>query len=435
MTDSIFAKIFGFLSKNWQTKKGLLISILFFILFCSSITTFSFFDNIYFWLCLILGLFIWFIVWSLLSGRVDLPTNKKVIYLCFDVDWDGIKNYRRVIKKLNHTIRDVGLYSELVIRNSAYDLVKNKSDAHRLCSTRKIDLIIWGKTEYGYREEQKVLIFEVSHTGKLSSNLNDKLEYFLADLTLIFAKRNWTINEVNELEEYKVVSSHFLETILFMIGIYYYDEGHFEKAIKLFEYLLPLLVKKESKEDAFEYKIQSARVRALLCESYYFYGRLLHDQGKVKESYNYLLKIPEKVPNPIALFMVLARVSYLKGNDDDAKLFTDKIRNKDKRHPAVCLNYGFFGIKQKNYDRVRFWYDEFLKHKKLKDIDIFSVITFLDKEYSESPSEHAYLYALGIVNGFLDPVQRKHDLQKFVKLAKNREDYKLLVKRAKELLK
>ena len=166
---------------------------------------------------------------------------------------------------------------------------------------------------------------------------------------------------------------------------------------------------------------------------YFLYGRILHDSDKIKESLEYLNKIPEHIPNPIPLYIMLARVSYLNGDEQGANYYTERIRKLNKRHPAVCLNYGFFGIKQKNYDRVKFWYDEFIKHKILIDIDIMPAITFLDEEYSKSPTELAYLYALGIVNGYVD-VKRKRDLQRFIKLTKNRPEYIILHKRAKELV-
>ncbi len=75
-----------------------------------------------------------------------------------------------------------------------------------------------------------------------------------------------------------------------------------------------------------------------------------------------------------------------------------------------------------------------MKHKVLLDVDIFSVITFLDEEYNRNQSEIAYLYALGIVNGYIDPLKRKSELRKFMRKAKKRTEYSTLYQRANELV-
>lgn len=319
--------------------------------------------------------------------------------------------------------------------NIAQDIITDKVTAHKYREKNKVDLIIWGNAEYGNLNSQKVLRFDLHHTMSITQSLSEKLNQFLADVTLILAKKDWTIREVNELEEFKVVSNNLFETILFIIGIYFYDEKHFPNSIRIFESILPLVMEKENKKEHIEHHLQAGRIRSLLVEQYFLYAQLLHDDGKIKESLVLFKKIPEHVPNPIPLFIMLARVSYLNGDAQSANDFTEKIRKMNRRHPAVCVNYAFFGIKQKNYDRVKFWYDEFIKQRDIIDIDLMSVITFLDEEFSQNPTELAFLYALGIVNGYIDMVKRKKDLQRFIRLTKNRPEYLILNRRAKELVK
>jgi len=434
MQDSIISKLISYLLKNWQTFKGFWAAAI--LLFLSAISLGSLGLSFNFSAIFVsLSLILWSGIWIYSSGRIILPSNKKTVILCFDVDWDGIKNYRKVINKIINSIAEVGLDKKIRIKTISHDLISTKKKAHKYRGSRKVDLIIWGKTDYGYRNNEKVLIFELQHTLYISKSLSEKLNLFLTDVSLILAKKDWEIKEINELEEYKIVANNFLETILFIIGIYFYDEGQLNDSIKIFEFLLPVLTQKEKVKKIVEFQIQSGRVRTLLVEQYFLYGRILHDNGKIPEALEYLKKIPEKVPNPIPLYIMLARVSYLNGDEKNANYYTEKIRKINKRHPSVCLNYAFFGIKQKNYDRVKFWYDEFIKQKVIVDIDIMSVVTFLDEEYSKCPTEHAYLYALGIVNGFLDLLKRKRDLQRFVRLTKNRSEYLVLQNRAKELIK
>jgi hypothetical protein len=133
--------------------------------------------------------------------------------------------------------------------------------------------------------------------------------------------------------------------------------------------------------------------------------------------------------------MVLALTNYLLGNLPEALRLTEEIRKIDKHHTTVSINNAFFGILQKNYERTKFWYDVLMKQKKLMDVDIFSVVTFLDEEYRNNPSEHAYLYALGVVNGCIDPTTVKANLQRFLRLTSHRTEYEVLRVRARELLK
>ncbi|MBZ0182362.1 MAG: hypothetical protein K8F60_07885, partial [Melioribacteraceae bacterium] len=245
---------------------------------------------------------------------------------------DGSKNYRRVIKKLHQSINEIGLNDSIIIRSIGSDLIRNRFDAHKFCRSKKIDLIIWGQTDYGFRNNEKILLFEVYHTLNISSNISSKLDLFLSDLNLIFAKRSWAIKEINELEEYKIVANNFLETILFILGIFFYDEGHFTQSIKVFEFLLPILEKKNLKEKTDDYKLQTNRVKYLLNELYFLYSRILHDENKIKESFIYLRKIQEEIiSNPIPLFINLARVSYLLGDLENAKNYTEKIRKINRR--------------------------------------------------------------------------------------------------------
>lgn len=192
-------------------------------------------------------------------------------------------------------------------------MIPNKPKAHKYRETKGVELIIWGKTDYGNLNNEKVLLFEVHHTVYISKSLADRLNYFLADLTLMLAKKDWQIKEINELDEYKIVASNFLETILFIIGLYFSQDGQLNNSIKIFEYLLPILVNKEKDNKILEFQIQSGRVRTLLIEMYFLYGRVLHDSDKIKESLEYLNKIPEQFelsqnyPNP---FNPATKINY-----------------------------------------------------------------------------------------------------------------------------
>jgi tetratricopeptide (TPR) repeat protein len=432
MEKLIFEKLLPFLNQ-WKTRKGLGAVSLIILLSIPWLLQQGFpFIYLSFGICAIF--FIWSICWFILSGRVMIPSSKKIVIFCFDVDSEAHKNYKRVLKRIYTSIYDLGLSQNIKLTNIAQDIITNKLRAHKYRKNNRVDLIIWGNAEYGNLNSQKVLRFELQHTMSITESLSIKLNLFLTDVNLILQKKDWTIREINELEEFKVVSDNLFETILFIIGLYFFDEGNFVESIKVFESILPLLLEKEKKNIYLEHHIQASRIRALLIDLYFLQGRKYHDEGRIDDSLNLYKKIPEHLPNPIPLYMMLGRVYYLNGDENNAQLYTEKIRKLNKRHPAVCLNLAFFGIRQKNYDRVIFWYNELLKHKVLVDVDIFPAINFLENEYNKNQSEIAYLYALGIVNGYIDPKKRISELRKFMSKAKKRNEYSILYQRAKELV-
>jgi tetratricopeptide (TPR) repeat protein len=160
----------------------------------------------------------------------------------------------------------------------------------------------------------------------------------------------------------------------------------------------------------------------------------LRQSGKTEETVKYLEKIPKFIPNKIPLYMELARCYYLLGDTPKAEMYTKKISKINKKHPAVALNNAFFRIKQKKYPSVRFWYDELLKCKDLSEINPGEVLTFIETEYQKENTELAFLYSMAIVNHFLDETLISSDLEKFLSLTEDKNEYLTLRQKAIELL-
>ena len=372
MEKIIFEKLLPFLYQ-WKTKKGFwAICSIAVVIVSSQWLVQKYVPTLYLCCALIAVFLIWILTWFILSGRIIFPTSRKIVIFCFNVDSEAHKNHERVLKRIYSSINEFRLTNKIKVFNIARDVITDKVKAHKYREKNKVDLIIWGNAEYGNLNSQKVSRFDLHYTMSITQSLSEKLNLFLADVSLILAKKDWTIKEVNELEEFKVISNNLFETILFIIGIYLYDEKHFPDSIRIFESILPIVVEKENKKEYIEYYIQAGRIRSLLAEQYFLYARQLHDNGDINGALIFYKKIPEHIPNPIPLFIMLANTYFLAGDEINAKKYTEEVRKRNKRHPAVCLNYAFFGIREKNFDRVKFWYDELLKHKILIDIDIFS---------------------------------------------------------------
>ncbi len=417
---------------QWKTKKGYFSQL---ILICLACFYFNLFNSVLFILIAGTVVLLWTVTWWILSGRLLARTlSKKTVVLCFDVDMEARKNYERVVSEMRVKLKDLDISKKVRIIDIGSDIITDRIKAHRYRELCNVDIVVWGKTFYGNLENQRVSKYQVHHTFSISETLKQNLEMFLADLGIILLRRKWLISELNELVDVSVVSDNFFETCLLIIGIYYYDERNFLDSIKIFEAILLTLNMKQKADQSPEYVLQISRISALLTGLYYIQASIEHEAGNHRVAINFLSKIPQHVPNKIFIFMMLARAYYLLGDFHNAQKYTNEIKSINKKHPAVPINHAFFGIIQKNYDRTRFWYDQLLKLNNFTDVDIFSVITFLDEEYRKNPSEHAFLYALGIVNGFVDPITRKNNLQRFLRLTKNRTEYGVLRKRSQELL-
>lgn len=427
----IFEKLLPFL-KEWKTRKGFFVVISLLLLsFVYSKIPLTFYSYSVF----IVVLLLWIIIWFIGSGRVVIPVSgKKVIVMSFKVDAEGQRNYSRILADLSRKIGELQLSNKIRIINATSDLIENKQRAAEYRKKNGVDLVVWGKSFYGNLDGKRVLKFEVYHTCVVSESLKEKFQLFFSDLTVILQDRKWTVDELNELADVKIVADDFLETCLFIIGIYYYDEKNLDDAICVFEAILPTLKAKAIINRTDFRVIQEGRVNAILAELYFLKAQIADSKGDHKTAISLLIKIIPYAPIKLFVLINLARSYYLDGDFFNAQRCTKEMRKLDKKHPGVFLNNAFFGIIQKNYERVRFWYDEILKLSAVRDIDLFPVITFLEDEYGKSPSEHSFLYALGIVNGYIDPKRRKVDLQRFLKNTRNRSEYEVLRRRAKELL-
>jgi tetratricopeptide (TPR) repeat protein len=420
------------LFKQWKTRKGYcIISLVSLVLvFYSKIVFFV-------WGLVSYGCFIllWTILWYFLSGRYIFPSqNKKTVVLCFNVDAEVQKNQKRIFQALQQRLDDLNLTKKIRLREIAPDIIKNKSQAYKYREKTFVDLVVWGQSIFGTIDSRKTAQYKVYHTCKITDALQPKVQQFIADVGLILLKRKWEISETNELYDIRILAENIFETCLFIIGIYFYSENYFADAAKVFETILPSLDAKGNQTQLEECKLQAGRVRLFLVEIYIIQARIAHDNKKYPEAISIFEKILPIVPNKITVWIMLATSYYFNGDLPSAQQYTDYIREIDKEHPAVCFNNAFFAILQKNYEQTKYWYDILVRMKEIRDVDPFYVITFLDEEYKKNPSEHAYQYGLAIVNGSMDVSIRRRELNRFIRLVKNRPEYDVLTKRAKELL-
>lgn len=436
MIDFITNKLFPFLQKKWQTKLGLLVEI---IILLAGFTYLFLQTGLMFLLYLLpVSVSIWLFCWSILSCRIIInPANKKIILISFNIEMGAKKQFDRIIPILKNKLVELSLNTKIKLLIGAEDLISNTKEAEKYRKKSNVDLIVWGNTIYGGLNEKKASQFNVHHTFKITPSLQQKLPLFLGDITLMLQKRNWTIYEMNDIADHKIVADDLLETCLFIIGLYFFDQQEFDDAIKIFESILPISLNKSKirEEQNIMYMAQTGRINSLLIDLYFIKSTEFQEKGDVNGELYFLNKIPEKIQNQIPILMNLAKTYYQINDLNKAVKYTLKIKKINKNHPAVAINLAFFGILQKNYARVKFWYDQLLKHDHLSEIPPINLLEFLDNEFKKNPSEYALLYGMAIINNFLDKIMMKRYLRQFLKSTKQKDEYILLQKRAEELVK
>lgn len=117
-----------------------------------------------------------------------------------------------------------------------------------------------------------------------------------------------------------------------------------------------------------------------------------------------------------------------------AKEYTKEISTVDKHNEIFILNRAFFGIFEKNYASALYFYKEIIKKGRSVNLKtITDVITFLDERKSEDPNEFAYYFAIGLLNyRFWQEQMGIKELRKFVKLAKNKAEYREMINYAED---
>ena len=383
----------------------------------------------------VLLVLVWFLVWLFGSRRILLPRpSKRTVVFSFKVDREGERNYKRVLSEIQSQFDQLGLSSRIRVLIGASDLIANRPAAHRYRDRWDVDLVVWGKSLYGYLQEKKVLQFQVMHTTRVSGGSAKGLENYLSEVGLFVANRKWTINELNELKDVVVVADEFFETILGIIGINLWVKSEVDDSLAIFEGVL-LRMKQRVQQEETSLDIQRSRhVEDIVCELSYQKAIEDMEHADYSRAIQLLERIESALPRNTRILMCLANAWYHSGNLDKAKDYTWAIGRIDKRHPAVAMNVAFFAILEKNYSRAGYWYGHLLKIKKLKEVNPLTVAAFLENEYQDHPEEHALLYGAAIVNGLLDPEIKQRDLQEFLRRTKGRPEYSPLRNRASAIL-
>jgi tetratricopeptide (TPR) repeat protein len=373
-------------------------------------------------------------MWFVSSGRLIMPSQaRRRMAFCMNVDPEGDRSYQRVLRTVRETVEMRGLASHLKVIDVAPDVVRDNRRAVRFRDSNSLDLLVWGHSYHGREEGQATLRFRIHFTQRFEAWAPATVQQYAEDMALFLGGRPFSIAEQNDLRDYEIVARDLFEVCLLAVAILCLSVREPDVAARLLENVHSRFAL-EGENASQLGLLQRNRVTALLLDTYLELATRHHQRGDDAAADTILTRMRELAPSNIAVLIGSARVFYRLGRLQEAKRTTEEIRRLDRRHPAVALNNAFFGILERNYERVRLWYERVRNGPLAPGLDYLGVISFLDEEYERQPAEHALLYGIAIVQGLVDPAGGASALRKFLRKVKQLPVYAPLARQAKRIL-
>lgn len=359
--------------------------------------------------------FVWAVAWTILSGRLPIARgNTNSVVFAVDVEPDAERNYRRAFQTLKRVAESLPLSERLRVRRIAPDIVQSQPAAERYITNFGVAQVVWGRGLTGHIAEKASEKYELFYTQRTSPNAN--IEAIAQDVALLFAGRRWTVSELNSLVDVEVLAEDFIEASLAMIGILYVIEDRYRDAAVVFSRVVAGLEAHSGNRAKEIYEAQLSRFRDILHSLETTVALRAHAAGDDATAVNILNRLIPLYPENLNLHLTLARCHFYGGNLDGAIASTREVEKRDPGSPAVYANLAFFAILQKNYKRAAAYYEKLLKSRRDKAAVLPSVSEFLEERYAETPTEHAYLYGMAIVNGAVDSEVLREDLLTFLEV-------------------
>ncbi|MBA7566430.1 hypothetical protein ES695_13115 [Candidatus Atribacteria bacterium 1244-E10-H5-B2] len=386
-------------------------------------------SNFPYYIALFLIIF-WFLIWYLISGRYILIVSKNEIIFCFNTDDKSRAYYKKVLKKLIDHLDSYNL--NIKIRDIAPDIINSTKKAIKYRKKYDIGLIVWGYAFSETKNGKDIIHFKPHYTCRINKTLREKLELFLADLSLIIGKKDWNISLDNTLPEEAKIVNNFIEVSIFIIGIHSYTDYKLNEAIRLFNILKVMIPNMQ--EEPFKKFIQG-RINSLIIETNLKLGDIEYENKRYDKARKCYLEIDKYKINKFKIYLKLGVIEYFFNNLEDAKDYIKKAKKINKNHPVIYIDSAFFATLDKNYESALYWYKKVMNLIASVDLAVIPLLEFLFDRYKENKNELAYLFAIGIINyKFADREKGLSDLSNFIKKTKKLQKYSSMTKYSKELL-
>lgn len=374
---------------------------------------------------------IWF-VYKQINKVLPVKSNRVNIAIAVEYDKKSKGLYLKTLETFKKKFREVDTNS----RFNLFELPESKEflnnkEAERFISNEGINLLIWGHTEQGNIGGIATTIFHLKFSynfitvAQSLKELSDRQENFIQDINKVLIGRLWKVVRPNTLPDLRVVSENISEVSLYIIIKVIASYGLWLEALRYCDELLAIL-KKYNNPSLFprfnEFEGTVKQTAADLANSISYHYSVTKNDFKTAK--NYLSKALTYVENFFPALINLARISWLEGNKSEAKRFNKLAKKQSPGSNLVRLNNAFFALEEERFKSA------VAAYKKIKSLpkgsNIFNVTTFLYSVFKKT-NKPQYLFGSGLLNcRFGDPITGARELRKFMKLVKEKKEYKPL---------
>lgn len=447
------------LKNSWERKSGLIIIVLFsfgtYYSLIKNIIKETFNVNNVMTLNLIIPsliLFALILTWLLTTKRISFFRKGDLrigVFLHIDENESEskikkiIENVIQEIEKDNSNI-NVILYPINHIKSIKQ--LNRFLDKHSHC----LDCALFAKTSTGKQKNNDGSIDDIIKIKKITLSgkfdINEKLRVFktsvnLADeLNIRNLNKKWALVESNSLTDKEQLESNFTDIIMFFSGIYFMYLNQPTKSLKILKQLYSqddsraIIDNKTKKIIGNRNFIPASRLNDILINLFITSSSNLYNENKTEEAYNELKECEELFENHPLLFhhyISLARFSYELNKYNEAKKYTKKAKQIKNYATEVYLNQGFFGVIDKNEEKVAKNYYELskvYKHEKA-NINYTDIVSWLNNEKNKYDNDFLFDFVIGSLNLFYSDIEDgKRTLKSLLRNQKIKEQYPELKK-------
>ena len=415
--------IFDYISKNWETKKGLLFTLLltillYYFLIASIISDISPIVTWHIQIIILLSILILIsIIWLFSTNRYIIK-NQDFKYVAVSVSNEELKEkviirkiLKRVKNKINSDFKDVKLCVKLIpfnIINSQDELNKyfRKFDS-------QFDVILVLNTESGYYNSiEKLKIKRIwSIFYRLGDEVNRKIFYFKInynlDLNIQKGSKDWNYTMLDDGNDKQKYFTNIYDLILFYSSMHLAYINNFKMA---YELILPICDPDKARFISFNNKGKNEFRLTPLALSYARKNNMFIDlsmkefqryseNNNWNEAYNVLKLLDDKIPKHKYSYyqkILLARSSYEIGNLSDAIKYTNQARTQKPNGATTYLNYGFFAILENSPKLLALNYNKLYNKRHQVNESWADIIDFLLREQRKKDN-NLYNFALGFI--------------------------------------
>lgn len=392
------------IKNNWETKKGLLASIIFIILIyfflinqvkieTIQVNKYVLFIGIPLFLSILI-----FLYWLYSTNRFFINTSNKIsagVFIIIEEPKEKqivTKILKKVLRKINKSEEFKNIQVRLLPAN--FCIEDSEINNYHKDFNFLYDLIIRIFVESGnYDSIEKIVIEKLTVTFKSKSHFQKKRIFFdtidlISDMNLQLKSRNWEYLFSNSGLDKKKYIGNIYHTILFYLGFYAIYENRFEDALEIIKPIfnpkkLQLKINKQ-KGNKFTLNLQmenlaEGRLATILTDLYFYAGIKNYHESDIEKALNnftQLESLVKKHPNQFHQYIAMARWSYELGDINQAKHYNDLAKSIKPNSLLVILNLAFFGMIDDNVIEFCNNYYKIFKQRKSNEINWVDVLSF-----------------------------------------------------------